>query len=1430
MGIRLARARYPCGIPRVDRIRRPPDNARMGIGLLGPTRIDGEGTLEPRDRVALAVLTVHPGQVVPPDRFADALWGEAPPRSWQKQVQICIGRLRKRLGAGAIETVPGGYRLALDGESLDSFRFERLIERARALAATGEADRAASTYDRALALWRGDPWADLSDWLPVRSEAARLEELRRTAEEDRLEAKLAAGEHREVAIEAEALVTEEPLRERRWAILALARYRCGRQGDALRSLTLARHTLSERLGVDPGPELAALEVAILRQADELAAVPEPASVSAECPYKGLVPYDEGDREWFFGRGTDVAACSERLTSVPLLVVAGPSGCGKSSLVRAGLVPSLRRDGRAVVVLVPGSEPEAAMADAVASVDGVPVLVIDQFEELFTVDRSPEGIRRFFNEIALYARERAPVILAVRSDHLGGLAADASFGRLVERGLFLVSPLDGDRLREAIERPATLAGLRLESGLVDLLIRDAEGEPGAMPLLSYALSETWRRRDGHVLTIEGYQATGGIRGAVARSAERLYDNLPPGQRRILRSVLLRLVAPSTGGDPVRCRLPTQALLGDSDRERVMTLLVRSRLVTADKDTVEVAHESLARAWPRLRSWLEEDAAGQRIQRHLSASADGWESLGRPDSELYRGARLDTALEWREASRRDLIALETAFLEASEVRATSEIKVVEERAQREARQNRRLRASLAATSLFLVFSLIAGLVAIRGGQATRRQRDAARSADQQARIEALVNQSLALRPTDRSVAALLAVEAYRRDPSARTRSALLSTFTAAPHFLGHRYLPTTDLTGALVPGTMSAVVALDGPGLALLDLDTGEVDDRFPGSVDPTRAVALSVSADGRSVAILFPDAFAVYDVASGRTIAGPVPTPFHASDIAIAADGSLVAIAGGYRGDVVWYRTVDGDRMGDLPGLGPPASDPRGTGPTRWDGRYDTGSVTFGSDGTLYAGSMSGPIRAVDPSAPNHVRSVDAPAYSSETYLLLGPDGRLIGGGSNGLVAVNTRTMTLQWSVDTRVGLHPESCPWLAVASNVRKLYCGDHYGVIEERDLTTGRPSGVVLDAQLGSVGELAVTSDGRVLVAFGAEAPVVSRWRLDGSGKISDVVAEGHVAADGYDSTGRMLLVARRPPDATVDPDFRHFAIWDPAFDRSNGSFMPAGGMGWAGTDLLLGYAFAERRIAFYRASSRSIVDGVHIPLTSDHSWSSAGGDRLYVGFTNGEVWTVDPVTRQRVQPTISARGLLMSVSATSDGDRIVVTSATGSGDRARFATNVYEGGTGAKVGDTLIGPSITSVSLDGTLVGALEGTITRYDLATMQPMGSFPAARGEVNSLQFSRDGKVLLATSNDQTVSIYDVASGTRLGDPIPSASPFIVPGFLRPDGDEVVVTEREGVAVWDIDPARMAEAACELAGRNLTQAEWDTYLGALGPYRTTCPASR
>ena len=283
------------------------DSRCVGIAVLGPLSIDGVASvLGRRDRAVLSALAVRPGEVLSADQLAEVLWPDEPPASWAKVVQGCVVRLRKLLGPGSIETLPSGYRLTLAHDQIDAQRFERATERGRALLnGSDDADRAAFVIGEALSLWRGPALGDVEDWAPGRIEAGRLDELHREAEELYVEASLRSGHSEKVLARAQTLVHEQPLRERRWALLALAQYQAGQQNEALITLRRVRKVFNRDLGVDPGPELAQLEQAMLRQDPALferAPLPEP---SAVCPYRGLLPYDTDNADTFFGRSDDV---------------------------------------------------------------------------------------------------------------------------------------------------------------------------------------------------------------------------------------------------------------------------------------------------------------------------------------------------------------------------------------------------------------------------------------------------------------------------------------------------------------------------------------------------------------------------------------------------------------------------------------------------------------------------------------------------------------------------------------------------------------------------------------------------------------------------------------------------------------------------------------------------------------------------------------------------------------------------------------------------------------------------------------------------------------------------------------------------------------------------------------------------------------------
>ena len=658
-------------------------------------------------------------------------------------------------------------------DDVDSLRFEDQVSRARELLTLGEADRAAYLLTDALALWHGDAFADLEGWEPAVAAGTRLSELRLEAEELRVDALLRAGRYREVLSEAQVLVRAAPLREHRWVLLARAQYQSGQQGEALRTIHQLKGVLAEHLGIDPGPDVVALETSILRQ-DPSLLVADARAPSATCPWLGLQPYGVEDADWFFGRDDDVAACLAILARTSVLALVGPSGSGKSSLLRAGVAAALRRRGQPSLTITPGAHPMESLT-ALAQAPRGAALLIDQCEELFSLCEDSEEQQEFLRALTAEAQTRT-VVVALRADHLADLATHTGFSRLVERGMYLVGGLDEEGLRTAVETPARQAGLLIEPGLVDLLVREVRNDPGALPLMSHALQETWKRREGSTLTVAGYRASGGINGAVAQSAEGLYARVGAERRHLLRDLVLRLVSPGPEGEPVRTRVPRRLIGTDPEHEQLIEMLVAARLVTSDDGALEITHEALTRAWPRLRGWLDDDVEGQRIRHHLSAAADAWEALGRPDSELYRGVRLARALDWRADDGTALTEVERQFLEASSHHAEVEQQSIVERARAQARLIRRLRIVLGGAAVLLVLALVAGVLAVI--QSDRANENAARAEQAAVSADARRVGARSQLTDDISLSLLLAAAGVRLDDSPETRANLVAALAERP----------------------------------------------------------------------------------------------------------------------------------------------------------------------------------------------------------------------------------------------------------------------------------------------------------------------------------------------------------------------------------------------------------------------------------------------------------------------------------------------------------------------------------------------------------------------------------------------------------------------------------------------------------------------------
>jgi DNA-binding SARP family transcriptional activator/WD40 repeat protein len=730
------------------------------------------------------------------------------PPSAERTLISHVTRLRAALGrvGAAVERRHEGYRLVVEPKSIDAVRLERAVGDAGAVAAVD----AVAVLREALALWREPgPFADLLDTAYPAAEVARLVELHGSAVEALVDAYLAAGDPAAAAAaaEAEAWLEDIPFRERLWELLVVALYRQGRQADALEAYRRAQVRLRDELGVDPGPRLQRLEAQVLAQDPGLLVVGS--RTRRPCPYRGLVRYEAGDADLFVGRERLVDELVARLVDEKLLVVVGPSGAGKSSLVRAGLVPALSGGALpgsaawSVEVVQPGALPLEVLSAAL--VERPDVLIVDQAEEaLLAGDGSCVGA--FGDRVLAAVDAGTQVVLVVRADFFGLLSAHSTLARRAGPATVLVGPPDERELRRIVTEPAARVGLRVEPALTDLIVAEVRDRPGVLPVLSTALVRTWEHRDGDQLSVGSYRTGGGVAAALQRVGEEAWAALEDdGQRSACRRLLLRLAA-DEDGSWVRRRARRGELVRPDDpaAAAALAVLTEHRLVVARADDLGIAHEALLTGWPRLHGWLEEGRSRAAVREHLATAAAGWEGAGRDPAELYRGTRLQAALDTAATSPEDLTPLERSFLTASADEADRQLADQRARADREARGRRRARLVAAGLAVALAFAASAGVYALsKQRQADSRQRQA-----QQAALAADASRvgALARAGGDYDRSLLLAAQAVKLNPSPTTESDLFATLLHGDAVVADLRAPQPILSAAFsVDG--SAVFALD-----------------------------------------------------------------------------------------------------------------------------------------------------------------------------------------------------------------------------------------------------------------------------------------------------------------------------------------------------------------------------------------------------------------------------------------------------------------------------------------------------------------------------------------------------------------------------------------------------------------------------------------------
>jgi WD40 repeat protein len=1259
----------------------------------------------------------------------------------------------------------------------------------------------------------------------------------------------------------------------------------------------------------------------------------------EPPFKGLQYFDEKDAEWFFGRELLVAKLVGKLRDNRFLaIVIGASGSGKSSIVRAGVIPALKR-GDALAdgslppqgsarwpfhIITPTIHPLESLAASLTrdseSVTATTTLmddlardsrslhlaarkalsrnpashllvVVDQFEELFTLCKDEAERKAFIDNLitATDPKTDGPtiVIITMRADFYANCAAYASLREVLSSQQEYIGPMSPAELRRAMEEPAKHGGWEFEEGLVDHLLRevgvsdlDEEPEPGALPLLSHALLETWKRRRGRKMTFRGYEESGGVRGAIAKTADAVYQQFDERQQAIAKRIFLRLTELGEGQQDTRRRAELSELVPRPEEaatvQLVLKKLVDSRLVTTTESTAEVAHEALIREWPTLREWLAEGREALRVQRQITKEARDWDQQGRDNVDLLQGLRLIQAIEFTDEHPDELSLLEREFVAASRDEAQRKQAEREATRQRELEQAKELAETrkhqletaekLAATekqraeeqtrsaarlrrfALYLAgafaVALVAAIVAVVAFSQAEENR---KRADQQAQIallRQLAGEGIGLLESQYDLALLLSAEGGDIAETVELKGSLLDGLqhsAAIVKYLRGHTAPVSNV--AFSPDGKVLATGGDENDIYLWDVEKRELLTRLSGhqafiySLDFSAGGAQGVLASGDKNGNII-----LWDVSNKTQLASFAASADPAWAVDFSPDGKTLAVSS--KNTILLWDVSDSrnpNSIGQLAGGHQDNADIYAVAFAPPDGKT---LASAGTDTTITLWDVA----AQKPLGPFTAPDDRRPRFGIRT-LAFSPDGSLLASGGDD-------ANIYLWDVEKRelrLDLLFHRATVYEVAFNLEGdiLATGSADGDIVLWDVSEhfGTPF-QILTGHSNAVYDLAFSplSPGSLLASVSADTAVIL-WDTGISQPLGQTLT-GHAENQ----------IVR---NAAYSPDGKYFAsagndpvviLWDAATRTELARLVAHSAENSIGQVNTVAFSFDSKMLAEGSRDQSFVLWDIADPknprqlsqkLTAHDNrvWGVAFSPVAPVLATGGEdfkvkLWDISsPATVGEPLAVLSDHtNTVRWVGFNPKGDVL----ASSSRDATVILWGVSDPRNVEKLA-TLTGHTAEVVSAafnpDGTLLATAseDFTVRLWDVSDPrnpkqigQPLAGHTYF---VRTVSFSADGNTLASGGSDNAIILWDVSDPLdpkRIGSPLFGHTDWVRGIAFSPDGKTLVSGSSDSlVVVWDMDHESWQSRACNIVARNFTQAEWQYYFGDK-PYRKTCEA--